>query len=430
MVVTNDPYHGGSHLPDVTVITPVHNDVGELIFFTASRAHHAEIGGISPGSMPAFSKSLAEEGVLICAMKCVEKGESRIDSLRAALAEAPFPSRDPDLNVADVMAQIAANRQGANGLLRFVESYSWPIVDRYMQFIQTAAERKTRDALAKLPDGQREFVDYLDDGTPISVAITIEGDSAKIDFTGTGPVLDGNLNANPAITTAATLYCLRLLVNEDIPLNAGVLKPIEIVIPTCLLNPPNNDDPKQCPAIVGGNVETSQRIVDVILGAFGLAAASQGTMNNFLFGNESFGYYETICGGSGATADAPGADAVHTHMTNTRLTDPEILEARFPVRLRRFEIRANSGGSGKHRGGNGVTREIEFLEPLEVSLLTQRRGEYETFGMGGGGGGQVGVNEILYIDGHNEKLDGIASISVQVGDRLRISTPGGGGWGT
>ena len=429
VVVTNDPYHGGSHLPDVTVITPVHSDEGELLFFTASRAHHAEIGGISPGSMPAFSKSLAEEGVLIRAMKCVEQGESRIDSLRRLLASSPFPSRDPDLNIADVIAQIAANRQGANGLLSFVESQSWPVVAQYMKFIQAAAEQKTRAALSRLPDGQREFVDHLDDGTPIAVVVTITGDSAKIDFTGTGAVLEGNLNANRAITTAATLYCLRLLVNEDIPLNAGVLKPIEIELPTCLLNPPSNDDPKRCPAIVGGNVETSQRIVDVILGAFGIAAASQGTMNNFLFGNESFGYYETICGGSGATSLVCGANAVHTHMTNTRLTDPEVLEARFPVRLNRFEIRIDSGGKGKHHGGSGVIREIEFLEPLDVSLLTQRRGAYAPFGLDGGGDGQVGVNEIRYVDGREEKLDGIASLAVKVGDRIRISTPGGGGWG-
>ena len=429
VVISNDPYHGGSHLPDVTVITPVHGDMGDLLFFTASRAHHAEIGGVSPGSMPAFSRCLAEEGVLIRAMKCVDQGESRIEELHELLATGEFPSRDPDLNIADVMAQIAANRQGANGLLSFVTTHTWPVVSRYMQFIQSAAEQKTRWALSKLSDGQKQFVDHLDDGTPISVTITISGDSATIDFTATGPVLSGNLNANRAITTAATLYCLRLLVDEDIPLNEGVLKPIEIILPTCLLNPPSHDDPKLCPAIVGGNVETSQRVVDVILGAFGIAAASQGTMNNFLFGNESFGYYETICGGSGATANAQGADGVHTHMTNTRLTDPEVLESRFPVRLCRFEIREGSGGEGLFRGGHGVIREIEFLEPLEVSLLTQRRGDFTPFGLEGGQNGSAGVNEIVYADGTVAKLEGIAAVSMQAGQRIRISTPGGGGWG-
>ena len=233
-----------------------------------------------------------------------------------------------------------------------------------------------------------------------------------------------------AIVTAATLYCLRLVVDEDIPLNEGVLEPINIVIPAnCLLSPPGSIDPSACPAIVGGNVETSQRIVDVILGAFGIAAASQGTMNNFLFGNDSFGYYETIAGGSGATANGVGADGVHTHMTNTRLTDPEVLESRFPVRLRRFGIRDGSGGQGKHRGGHGVVREVEFLEPLQVSLLTQRRGEHAPYGINGGLAGRPGKNELIAVDGIIKTLDGIAALKVNAGDVIRISTPGGGGWG-
>lgn len=243
-----------------------------------------------------------------------------------------------DDNLADISAQVAANRQGARDLMRLVDRYSWPVVAAYMQHIQKAAEQKTRNALACFPDGQIKFTDYLDDGSPITVTITIAGGSATIDFTGSGPVLSGNLNANRAIVTAAVLYCLRCLINEDIPLNQGVLTPVEIVLPTCLLNPPEGSSPEQSAAMVGGNVETSQRIVDVLLGAFGVAAASQGTMNNLLFGDESFGYYETICGGAGATADSDGADAVHTHMTNTRLTDPEILEQRYPVRLREFSI--------------------------------------------------------------------------------------------
>lgn len=429
VVVTNDPYRGGSHLPDVTLITPVHDDAGDLLFLVASRAHHAEIGGIAPGSMPPNSKCLEEEGVLIRAMKVVDAGRSRLPKLQSLLEDAPYPSRDADTNLADVAAQIAANRHGATNLLRFIQEYSWHVVSSYMTFIQEAAERKTRAALARLPDGHRRFLDHLDDGSQIALTLSIEGDSATMDFTGTGDVLKSNLNANQAIVTAATLYCMRLMVNEDIPLNQGVLAPIRIILPPGLLNPPADDDPSACPAIVGGNVETSQRIVDVVLGAFGAAAASQGTMNNFLFGNDDFGYYETICGGAGATANACGADAVHTHMTNTRLTDPEVLESRFPVRLRRFEIRTGSGGRGNHRGGDGVIREIEFLAPLQVSLLTQRRGDFAPYGMLGGESGRRGMNALVRKGGRETDLGGNAHLRVEPGDVIRVETPGGGGWG-
>ena len=429
VVVTNDPFHGGSHLPDVTVITPVHSQQGELLFLTASRAHHAEIGGTTPGSMPAFSTTLAEEGKLIRAMKVISGGVSQMAQLESLLASPPYPSRDPGMNLADIAAQIAANRLGYEGLLRFVAEYSWPVVAAYMQFIQDAAEQKTRTALGSLPAGTRTFEDHLDDGTPIAVELSIQHGQARLDFQGSGPVLAGNLNANPAIVAAATLYCLRLLINDDISLNAGVLRPVELVLPTGLLNPPSHADPQKCPAVVGGNVETSQRVVDVILGAFGIAAASQGTMNNFLFGDDTFGYYETICGGAGATAQADGADAVHTHMTNTRLTDPETLEQRFPVRLRRFAIRADSGGEGQFRGGHGVIREIEFLRPLQVSLLTQRRGPYAPYGVSGGQSGKLGRNILVRKHQAEEQLAGLAQIDVQPGDVIRIETPGGGGWG-
>ncbi|HND54277.1 MAG TPA: hydantoinase B/oxoprolinase family protein, partial [Pirellulaceae bacterium] len=329
--VTNDPYRGGSHLPDVTVVTPVFDAAGrELRFFTASRAHHAEIGGIRPGSMPPFSRTLAEEGVLIRNFKLVDAGRSRAEELRELLSTAPYPSRSVDDNLADLAAQVAANHQGAVDLQRLIERHGWSRTSAYMRHIQAAAERKMRAALAKLPDGRREFRDHLDDGSPIVVAITLEGGRATIDFTGTGPVLAGNLNANRAIVTAAVMYVLRALIDEEIPLNQGVLAPIQLVLPECLLNPRPGDSPATSPAVVGGNVETSQRVVDVLLGAFGLAAASQGTMNNLLFGDGSFGYYETICGGAGGTPRAAGADAVHTHMTNTRLTDPEVMERRFP----------------------------------------------------------------------------------------------------
>ncbi|MEX0585248.1 MAG: hydantoinase B/oxoprolinase family protein, partial [Pirellulales bacterium] len=387
--VTNDPYRGGSHLPDVTVVTPVFEsqaaEAGQikpwLLFFTASRAHHAEIGGITPGSMPPASRNLAEEGVLIRNFKLVDAGRSRLDGLRALLEGGAYPSRAVEDNVADVSAQVAANHQGARDLARLIERHSLSVTLAYMRHIQAAAERKMRGALSRLPPGRRTRVDYLDDGSLIAVAITIKADRATIDFTGTGPVLAGNLNANRAIVTAAVMYALRLLIDEDIPLNQGVLAPVDIILPRCLLDPQpaENAPPEQCPAVVGGNVETSQRVVDVLLGALGLAAASQGTMNNLLFGDATFGYYETICGGSGATDGSHGAHAVHTHMTNTRLTDPEVLERRFPVRLEEFAIRRGSGGGGAFHGGDGVVRRIKFLKPLTVSILSQRRGPYAPF---------------------------------------------------
>ncbi|HUE73988.1 MAG TPA: hydantoinase B/oxoprolinase family protein [Pirellulaceae bacterium] len=440
--VTNDPYRGGSHLPDVTVVTPVFES-GPLAprvdgtrsvpttclrFFVASRAHHAEIGGITPGSMPPFSKNLAEEGVLLANFKLADAEKLRLDELRQALLDGPYPTRAVEDNLADITAQMAANHQGVRDLSAFVAEQTWPVVEAYMRHVQDAAERKMRAALAKLPPGRREFVDHLDDGTPIAVAVTVEGDGATIDFTGTGPVLAGNLNANRAIVTAAVMYCLRLLVGEDIPLNQGLLKPVQIVLPECLLNPPLRERPEDCAAIACGNVETSQRVVDVLLGAFDLAAASQGTMNNLLFGDATFGYYETICGGSGATAQADGADAVHTHMTNTRLTDPEVLERRFPVRLLEFSIRRGSGGRGEHRGGDGALRRIEFLKELTVSILSQRRGPYPPYGLYGGEPGSLGQNSLRRADGRVEQLPALAQFTVRPGDVLTIETPGGGGW--
>lgn len=432
VIVTNDPYHGGSHLPDVTVVTPVHDSKGTLRFFTASRAHHAEIGGISPGSMPAFSTNLADEGKLIRATKVIAGGESRIAEVESLLSAPPYPSRNPSLNIADLQAQIAANRWGLENLQKFVHDYTWPIVAAYMEFIQAGAEQKARQALRRVSGGgtiERQFTDHLDDGSSIHLALTIDDDRARFDFSGTAGPSPFNLNANPAIVTAATMYCLRLLIDEDLPLNDGVLRPVELIIPTGLLHPAAHEDPALCPGIVGGNVETSQRLVDVILGAFELAAASQGTMNNLLFGDESFGYYETICGGAGATANAPGASAVHTHMTNTRLTDPEILEHRFPVLLRRFQIRTGSGGTGKYSGGDGVIREVEFLRTLDLSLLTQRRGDYAPYGLAGGQPGQCGRNLLRRANGAQEELASLASCQVFAGDLLRIETPGGGGWG-
>ncbi|PHS09672.1 MAG: hydantoinase [Blastopirellula sp.] len=427
--VTNDPFRGGSHLPDVTVVTPVFDTQNELLFLTASRAHHAEIGGITPGSMPPFSKNLAEEGVLIRNFKLIAAGESRADRLAEILQSGQYPSRAVSDNLADIQAQVAANQNGATQLLDLVEQYGIDVVKAYMNHIQNAAEQKTRNALARLADGHHQFTDHLDDDTPISVDVHITGDQAVIDFTGTGPVSAGNLNANRAIVSSAVLYVMRVLISEDIPLNQGVLKPVEIILPTGILDPPVHAKPEDCAAVVGGNVETSQRVVDVLFGALNLAAASQGTMNNFLFGDKSFGYYETIGGGSGASPTANGADAVHTHMTNTRLTDPEIFERRYPVRLKQFAIRKDSGGAGEYQGGNGIVRRIEFLKPLEVSLLTQRRAEYVPYGLEGGMPGASGINTLKRSGQPDEELPSQVKLNVEPGDELTIKTPGGGGFG-
>ena len=430
VVITNDPFHGGSHLPDITVITPVFSDAGDTIrFFVASRAHHAEIGGTTPGSMPPFSQSLAEEGVLVRSFKLIAGGTSQLQRLREILTSAPYPSRDVDSNLADVQAQIAANRQGEIDLRRLEERYEWKVLDAYMGHIQHAAEVKMRRALANLDDGRYEFVDQLDEGAQIRVAIDIVADQARIDFSGTADVLPNNLNANRAIVTAAVMYSLRCLIDEPIPLNQGVLAPVELVVPAGMLNPPHHEDPTCCAAVAGGNVETSQRIVDVLLGAFGAAAASQGTMNNLLFGNDHFGYYETICGGAGATASAPGCSAVQTHMTNTRLTDPEVLEFQHPVRVKSFQIRHGSGGMGKFVGGDGVIRSLEFLAPLRVSIISQRRGPTPPYGLCGGQPADCGENRLVRADQSVQILANRVQIDVDPGDVLIVETPGGGGYG-
>ncbi len=438
--VTNDPYRGGSHLPDVTVVTPVFSeDAGKppaLLFFTASRAHHAEIGGVVPGSMPPGSRTLSDEGVVIRHFRLVEGGVSREDALRRLLAEGPHPSRAPAENIADINAQVAADNLGARQLLGMVERYGRDAVQAYMGHIRRAARNKLRRALLAFEEGERRFADALDDGSPLAVRVAIRrgtfdgkpGGEAVVDFTGTGPVLEGNLNANPAIVSSAVLYVFRTLIGEDIPLNGGMLEPLRIVLPPSFLHPPRAEDPGRSPAVAGGNVETSQRIVDALLGALDVVAASQGTMNNLTFGNERFGYYETLGGGAGAGDGFPGADAVHVHMTNTRLTDAEILEARYPVRLRRFAIRRGSGGKGAFRGGDGLVREIEFLEPVAFSLITQRRTR-APWGKAGGGDGAPGRNLFLPREGGAEALPPICGRRASAGDALRIETPGGGAWG-
>jgi 5-oxoprolinase (ATP-hydrolysing) len=359
----------------------------------------------------------------------LDRGRPRHAALRELLQAAPYPSRAVAENMADIEAQVAANQQGSRELLQLMADKGWSLVQAYMRHIQDAAEKKMRQVLTRWPDGRYAFIDHLDNGAPISVTIVIDGDEATIDFAGTGPVQPGNLNANRAIVTAAVMYVFRCLIEEDIPLNQGVLAPLHIRIPPSLLNPPTCADPRDCAAVAGGNVETSQRVVDVLLGALGAAAASQGTMNNLLFGDATFGYYETICGGSGATATEPGASAVHTHMTNTRMTDPEVLELRYPVRVRRFAVRRGSGGRGRQAGGDGAVRELEFLRPLHASLVTQRRGVFAPYGLAGGEPGAVGRNTLRRADGRTEALQAAAQFDVGPGDVLIIETPGGGGYG-
>lgn len=437
--ISNDPYRGGSHLPDVTVITPVFDNQGQVLFFTGSRAHHAEIGGIVPGSMPPFSKSLAEEGVLIRTFRLVQNETSSEDRLRELLQNAPYPSRAVEENIADINAQVAANQTGVHLLENLVGRYGLQTVRAYMGHIQRAAEAKMRAALLKIPAGEHRFEDCMDDGSLIAVTVTVRhtpaGGEADVDFTGTGPVMSGNLNANTAIVRSAVLYCFRCLIEEDIPLNDGVLAPVRIIVPeNCLLNPPAHEDPTKCAAVGGGNVETSQRVVDVVFGALRVVAASQGTMNNFLFGSPAvgnqrgFGYYETICGGAGAGPTFSGADAVHTHMTNTRITDPEVFEDRYPVRLKQFRIRRGSGGAGQFRGGDGVIREIQFLQPLDISLVTNRR-KRPPYGVDGGQPGAAGKNLLIAPDGSETELEPFVQQRVDAMTVLRLETPGGGGWG-
>ncbi|MCC5876146.1 MAG: hydantoinase B/oxoprolinase family protein [Candidatus Sumerlaeia bacterium] len=429
VIVTNDPMRGGSHIPDVTVVSPVHDESGGLAFFVASRAHHAEIGGKRPGSMPPDSTNLAEEGVLIRNFAVINRDGEHFDALEELLRSGPYPSRSPAENIADIQAQIAANRRGLSELERLMDQYGTKTTAAYMVHIQEAAAAKTRDCLRRLGDGVYTFEDFHDNDARISVRIEVNDGTARIDFTGTSDVLPDNLNANRGIVTAAILYSLRCLIREDIPLNAGVLDPLEVILPRCFLNPPEHEDPEQCAAVVGGNVETSQRVVDTLLGALHAAAASQGTMNNLTFGNARFGYYETVCGGSGAGPGWNGCDAVHTHMTNTRLTDPEVFELQYPVRLIRFEIRRGSGGGGKFRGGDGARREIEFLEPVELSMLTQRR-KRAPWGMDGGENGQPGRNLLKHPDADAFiEMPGAFTTPVKAGTRLVLETPGGGGWG-
>jgi len=416
--VSNDPALGGSHLPDITVVTPVHDSAGRVVFYVASRGHHADVGGKTPGSMPADSRELAEEGVVFRGERIVSRGVFDRDAVLAVLGSGPYPARAPLSNLADLEAQVAANQQGVVLLGLLMDELGAAFVERYMGFILDYAESRVAAWIGRLPQGTRRCSDRLDDGTCISVAVTNEAGQLHIDFEGSSGQHAGNLNSPRAVTLSAVLYVVRALVGESIPLNGGCLRPIRVSIPS-----PGLLHPSPGRAVAAGNVETSQRVVDVLLGAFGALAASQGTMNNLTFGNERLGYYETLAGGAGAGDGFGGASAVHTHMTNTRITDPEVLEARYPVRVVEFSVREGSGGSGRWPGGDGLVRELEFLEPVRVSLLCDRRSSVP-FGLQGGAPGAAGRN---WLDG--QLVPGRADLSVTAGARLRIETPGGGGYG-
>jgi 5-oxoprolinase (ATP-hydrolysing) len=421
--VLNDPYHGGTHLPDVTVVTPVFGQAGRILFYVASRGHHAEIGGITPGSMPAFSTRIEEEGVLIDNWLLVRDGELREAATLDLLRGAPYPSRNPAVNMADLHAQIAANEKGVAELGRMVGHFGLDVVQAYMRHVQDNAEEAVRRVIGALHDGGCTY--ELDDGAVIKVAVRVDrpARSAVIDFTGTSPQLPDNFNAPSSVAMAAVLYVLRTLVADDIPLNSGCLKPVTVIIPPgCMLAP------AYPAAVAAGNVETSQAVTGALYAALGVQAEGSGTMNNVTFGNERHQYYETVSSGSGAGDGFDGTDVVQTHMTNSRLTDPEVLEWRYPVRLERYAIRRGSGGAGRWHGGDGGRREIRFGEPMTVTTLTGHR-RVAPYGMAGGSPGALGRHWIERADGTIVPMAGCDSVAVGTGDLFVLETPGGGGYG-
>jgi len=421
--ILNAPYNGGTHLPDITIIKPVFEEQGKLLFYVASRGHHADIGGTTPGSAPADSTSIEDEGVIIDNFKLVENNHFREQAIHDLLTGGRWPARNPEMNIADFKAQLAACEKGAQELIRMTEYYGVETVHAYMRYVQDNAEASVRRVLSVLKDGK--FTYKMDDGHQISVTIKVDqaNRQAIIDFTGTSPEHPGNFNAPNAVVKAAVLYVFRCLVHDDIPLNEGCLKPIEIIIPERSMI-----SPVYPAAVFAGNVETSQYLVDTLFGALGVVAASQGTMNNFIWGNDKFQYYETICGGTGADNGHPGIDAVHSHMTNSRLTDPEVLEWRFPVILQSFEIRTGSGGKGRYHGGDGVIRKVKFLENMTANIISGHR-HIPPYGLAGGGPGSVGNNWVEHTDGSVTRLSGTDQIELKSGDVFVIETPGGGGYG-
>ncbi|MGI9392896.1 MAG: hydantoinase B/oxoprolinase family protein [Parvibaculales bacterium] len=423
--ILNDPYAGGTHLPDVTIILPIF--IGKRkrpAFYVASRGHHADIGGITPGSMPAHSSHIDEEGVLFSGEKLLEKGIFAEEKMRHILSHAQYPSRNIEQNLADFRAQLAACEKGKNELLRQIEQYGEERVLAYTGHVQQNAAEHTRQTIMALQDGS--FSIKMDAGTKICVSLKVDKNKRRlsVDFSGTSPMQKNNFNAPQAICRACVLYVFRTMVQENIPMNEGCLEPLDIIIP-----PESLLSPHHPAAVVAGNVETSQAICDALFGALGIMAASQGTMNNLTFGNEQYQYYETLCGGTGAGHGFAGASGVHSHMTNSRLTDIEILEWRFPVRLEHFGLRKNTGGAGKWRGGDGVERRLLFLEDMHVSLLTQRR-LYAPFGLAGGGEASKGENILKRKNGEEQKLESCSELEIKAGEKLIIKTPGGGGFGS
>lgn len=428
VLITNHPKYGGSHLPDVTLLCGVFTPEGQCIGYAINRAHHAEIGGKTPGSMPSDAGALVEEGVTITPRYLVRKGVPQWPEIEKLLRESPFPSRAIEENIADLQAALAALKTGEKGLQELATRYGLEKVQHYMAKIKESATAALAEALALRGGQSFTAKEYLDDGHAILVSMQIRDGFLNVDFQGTSPPHPHNLNANLSIVYSAVMYVLRLLCNKEIPLNEGLLKNVHIHLPVSFLNPDFNDDPIFCPAVVGGNTEVSQRLTDTLLKAFGLAACSQGTMNNFLFGDRQFGYYETIAGGCGAGPGFNGRSAVHQHMTNTRITDPEEVELRYPARLWRFAIRKGSGGNGQWKGGDGVIREWEFLRPVKMTLLSQHR-IIPPYGLAGGSSGRCGEQWFVYADGRREPMAGIESRTVEPGGRVIIETPGGGGYG-
>ncbi|HMA13846.1 MAG TPA: hydantoinase B/oxoprolinase family protein, partial [Kiloniellaceae bacterium] len=420
----NAPYNGGTHLPDVTVITPVFDDAGKtLLFYVGSRGHHADIGGRTPGSSPPDSTRIEEEGVLIDNFLLVEEGRFREKETLALLTSGKYPCRNPQQNMADLAAQIAANETGVQEVRKMVAHFGLDVVQAYMRHVQDNAEESVRRVLDVLKDGQ--FTYPLDNGSKIEVKITVDraAREATIDFTGTSPQDKGNFNAPTAVCKAAVLYVFRTLVEDEIPLNEGCLKPLKLVIPERSMI-----SPEYPAAVIAGNTEVSQCITDALYGALGVLASAQGTMNNFVYGNDRYQNYETICGGTGAGPAHDGTSAVHSHMTNTRMTDPEVLEWRFPVRLEAFRIRHGSGGAGRHRGGDGVVRRMRFLQPMTATILSLHR-TTDPYGLAGGEPGQRGRNTVIRADGSREVLKGSDETEMRAGDVFLIETPGGGGYG-
>ena len=423
VVTLNNPYNGGTHLPDVTVITPVFDAAGhDILFFVANRGHHADIGGITPGSTPPASRTLEEEGVVLDNFLLVDGGQFREAEFRDVLAGATYPARSPDVNVADIKAQIAANEKGVQELRGVVARFGLEVVQAYMRHVMDNAEESVRRVIDRIGDGS--FAYRMDDGSPLRVALTVnhQARTATVDFTGTGAQRNDNFNAPPAVARSAVLYALRSLVGSDIPLNDGCLKPIRLVIP-----PGTFLSPKPGAAVVAGNTETSQAVVNALLGAVGALACSQATMNNFIFGDATRQYYETICGGAGAGPGFDGTSAVHTHMTNTRMTDPEVLELRYPVRLEAFAIRRGSGGAGRWRGGDGAVRRIRFLEPMTAVIVSSRR-NIAPFGLAGGADGALGRQWVERSNGSRHAMTGTDRTELAPGDVFVIETPGGGGY--